>query len=78
MTTDVPGCREVVREGENGWLVPARDASALATCLQEALARPDLRAIYGARGRKKIEEEFSLNRVTAETLAVYREFNNAH
>jgi len=73
VATDVPGCREIVRAGENGWLVPSRDASALAAALREAIADPERRARLGARGRRMVEEEFALARVIDETLGVYRE-----
>jgi glycosyltransferase involved in cell wall biosynthesis len=73
VAADVPGCREIVRPGENGWLVPARDAAALATALKEAIAQPDVRARYGAAGRRIVEREFSLGAVIEQTLAVYRE-----
>jgi glycosyltransferase involved in cell wall biosynthesis len=73
VATDVPGCREIVRPGENGWLVPPRNAAALAAALKDAIARPDLRAHYGAAGRRLVEREFSLASVIEQTLAVYRE-----
>jgi glycosyltransferase involved in cell wall biosynthesis len=64
ITTDVAGCRDTVREGETGWLVPARDAVALAQALEHALAD---RAETERRGR------FGVDAVIARTLAVYRE-----
>jgi len=73
VATDVPGCREIVRPGENGWLVPPRDVSALATALRQAIAQPGLCAEYGRRGRRIAEREFSLEAVIKETLAVYGE-----
>jgi glycosyltransferase involved in cell wall biosynthesis len=73
VATDVPGCREIVRPGVNGWLVPPRDASALAAALREAIAQPDLCARYGAAGRSIVEREFSLDTVIRDTLAVYGE-----
>jgi glycosyltransferase involved in cell wall biosynthesis len=73
VTTDVPGCREIVRQGENGWLVPPRDANALADALGEAIGDPERRARFGSRGRRMVEEEFSLARVISETLDLYRE-----
>jgi glycosyltransferase involved in cell wall biosynthesis len=73
VATDVPGCREIVRPGVNGWLVPPRDASALAAALREAIARPALCARYGAAGRRLVERELSLDVVIRDTLAVYGE-----
>ncbi len=73
VATDVPGCREIVRPGENGWLVPPRDVTALATALRQAIAQPGLCAEYGARGRRMVEREFSLDAVIGDTLSVYGE-----
>ena len=73
VTTDVPGCRDVVTNGENGLLVPARDARALADALERLITDPDLRRVMGARGRKRAMEEFDVERVIEQTLDVYRE-----
>jgi glycosyltransferase involved in cell wall biosynthesis len=73
IATDVPGCREIVRPGENGWLVPPRDVPALATALRQAIVQPGLCAEFGARGRRMVEREFSLEAVIRDTLAVYGE-----
>lgn len=51
VATDIRGCREVVRDGENGFLVPVKDAVALADRIQVLLDRPDVAAEMGARGR---------------------------
>jgi len=73
VTTDVPGCREVVRNGENGLLVPARDREALVNAIETLLKDPPLRARMGARGREIAVQEFSEDLVVRQTLAVYRE-----
>ena len=73
VTTDVPGCREVVREGENGLLVPVRDAQALADALLRLINNSELRAKMGKRSREIAVEEFSLEYVIAETLNIYKE-----
>lgn len=82
VTTDVPGCREVVRHGVNGLLVPARDPGFLAQALQTLLADAGMRHRLGAQGRRLVEEEFSLEKVIQATLAVYekalhREFHSS-
>ena len=73
VATDVPGCREIVRHGENGWLVPPRNASELASALREAITQPELCTQYGAAGRLMVEREFSLEHVIKQTLDTYRE-----
>ena len=72
VTTDVPGCREVVRDGENGILVPHRNVDALAKALLRLITDPALRARMGEAGRRIAENEFSVQRVIALTLAAYR------
>lgn len=73
VTTDVPGCREIVRDGDNGLLVEARNASALADALGKLLAAPELRQQMGQRGRERVLGEFSQERIVAQVLALYRE-----
>lgn len=72
VTTDVPGCREVVRDGIEGLLVPARDHAALADALGILIGDPQLRARMGAAARARAVEKFSLERVNTETLELYQ------
>ncbi len=66
VTTDVPGCREVVSHGVNGLLCRARDAGALADAMREIITSPVARlADMGAAGRAKVIAEFSQERVNA-------------
>lgn len=73
VTTDSPGCREIVRHGENGFLVPVRDPHALATALRRLIENGSLRERLGANSREIAIKEFALGRVIAETCAMYRE-----
>ncbi len=73
VTTDTPGCREVVINGDNGFLVPVRDSSALAMALNKLIADAELRRSMGERSRTRALVEFQQVRVNEETLAVYRE-----
>ena len=71
ITTDVPGCREVVQQGLNGLLVPVRDAVALANAIEYLAGDRSARERMGAAGRALVLREFSQERVAAETLAGY-------
>jgi glycosyltransferase involved in cell wall biosynthesis len=73
VTTDIPGCRAVVSDGENGFLVPPRDARSLAAALRRLLVDPALRDRAGAAGRLRAVQEFSLARVVDAHLKVYAE-----
>ena len=76
VTTDVPGCRDVVSDGVNGILVPVRDAAALADALQRLLGDAALRARMGDEGRRRAESEFDVNAVVRATLDEYRKILN--
>jgi glycosyltransferase involved in cell wall biosynthesis len=73
VATDIPGCREIVRPGENGWLVPPQNVPALADALDQAIRQPGLCGEFGQRGRDIVEREFSLESVIDATLSVYGE-----
>jgi glycosyltransferase involved in cell wall biosynthesis len=73
VTTDWPGCREAVRDGVNGLLVPIRDAAKLADAIERLARDPELRRTMGARGREQAVAGWSLESVVAQTLALYRE-----
>ena len=73
VTTDVPGCREVVTDRVNGLLVPARDAIALAKAIARLHDDSGLAERLGAAARTKALGRFDERIVIAETIAVYRE-----
>lgn len=73
VTTDVPGCREAVRDGDNGLLVPAKNPSELADALERLIQNPELARRMGLRGRERLEQEFSAQQVNRATLELYRE-----
>lgn len=77
VSCDVPGCREVVREGINGFLVNPRDPVSLAAAISKLVADVGLRQSMGTAGRKLAEEDFGLDSVIEKTLAVYADLASA-
>ena len=73
VTTDSPGCREIVRHGENGLAVPPGDIAALAGAVERLISDPALRQRMGAKGRQIVLDGFTLRQVIDETLALYQE-----
>jgi glycosyltransferase involved in cell wall biosynthesis len=73
VATDAPGCREIVRDGLNGFLVPVKDAEFLANALHKLLIDRDLRSRMGANGRELVLSGYSLKQVLVSNLAVYEE-----
>ncbi len=77
ITTDVPGCREVVTDGVDGLLVPMGDAGALAAAIRRLHEDPDLARRLGREARVKAVAEFDEGIVIERTLAVYEELIDA-
>lgn len=73
VTTDVDGCRDVVRDGVNGLLVPPRKPRELASAIERLISDPALRQEMGRRGRRMAVERFTNASINDQTLAVYRE-----
>lgn len=75
VTTDRSGCREVVEDGVNGFVVEAKNTSSLVAVLEKFIALPnEERARLGMNGRKKVEKEFDRNIVVEKYV---REVENA-
>lgn len=70
ITTDAPGCRETVRDGENGFLVPVRDAERLAGAMLRFVNQPSLVASMGAASRRLAEERFDVHAINRQLLAI--------
>ena len=71
VTTDVPGCRDVVEHEVNGLRVPARDALALAQALQRLILDAPLRNAMGVRARQRAERDFDVREIANATLQLY-------
>ena len=68
ITTDMPGCRETVTEGVNGFLVPPRDADALYTAMMRFVEQPSLAETMGLASRKLAQEKYDVRSVNADVL----------
>ena len=71
VATDVPGCREIVRDGENGFLVPVKDSKALAEALIKLIEDRELRMRMGARGREIVLGALTTRHIVPQILSVY-------
>lgn len=70
ITSDIPGCREAVSDGENGFLVPVKDSDALYRAMKSFVElTPEKRRQMGELSRIKMETEFDKKQVVDETLA---------
>ena len=71
VATDVGGVREMVIDGETGWVVPSGDVGAFSTALRRSLTETALRDQFGAAGRRRALAEYHVRRVADRTHAVY-------
>ena len=72
ITTDVPGCRETVVDGHNGYLVPPRDSKALSEAMGRFLDDPSLALEMGRRSREMAVEKYDVEKVNE---VILREMN---
>jgi glycosyltransferase involved in cell wall biosynthesis len=68
ITTDVPGCRETVTDGVNGFLVQARDCESLVTAMMRFVEHPGIILQMGAESRRIASERFDVRKVNAQML----------
>lgn len=70
ITTDAPGCRETVVDGENGFLVPVRDVETLTERMSRFIENPALIEAMGRNSRRLAEERFDVRRINACILQI--------
>jgi glycosyltransferase involved in cell wall biosynthesis len=68
ITTDAPGCRETVVDGDNGLLVPVQSVDALIAAMERFILEPELIPRMGARSRQIAEEKYDVHKVNAVML----------
>lgn len=70
ITTDMPGCRDTVVDGRNGFLVPAHDHAALVAAIRVFVVNPGLVASMGQQSRAMAEERYDVHAVNERLLAL--------
>ena len=76
VTTNSIGCKDVVDDGVNGFLIPTRDCEALAEKLRILIEDKELRVRMGKAAREKAEHEFSIEKVIKRHLEIYNYLGN--
>lgn len=69
ITTDVPGCRETVIDGLNGYLIPPRNPTFLATAMERFITNPELIEQMGKESRILAEKRFDVRQINAVMIA---------
>ncbi|MGH1403901.1 MAG: glycosyltransferase family 4 protein [Alphaproteobacteria bacterium] len=71
VTTDHPGCREAVDDGENGLLVPVKNVQETASAIERLLNTPETLPRMRRHSRLKAEKEFDIHKIVAQTVQLY-------
>jgi len=78
ITTDSPGCNEVVEDGVNGLLIPAAETKVLSEAIIRLIDQPQLRRKFGLASRARAVECFDLSVIAARTKAIYEQLLMKH
>jgi glycosyltransferase involved in cell wall biosynthesis len=78
IATNVPGCKDVVLDGVNGFLVPVMDSKALATSILKLYENRELCHRFGLVSRKLAEEKFDEQIIIKQRLAIYSDYDSLH
>jgi N,N'-diacetylbacillosaminyl-diphospho-undecaprenol alpha-1,3-N-acetylgalactosaminyltransferase len=78
VTTNSPGCNEVVEDGVNGFLVPVRDSAALSQAILRLIRQPEMRQRFGVVSRQRAVERFDLAIVTEQIRLMYQQLLTRH
>lgn len=78
IVTDVPGCRETVIDGHNGFLVKVNDAVTLAAAMRKFLENPELIKTMGKKARAFCEEKYDVNKVNQVILKTIESSQASH
>jgi len=72
IATDAGGNREIVKDGENGFLIPFGDENALALRIREIVDRPDIASAFGRAGRTLVEQKFGIEKMVQKHVELFR------
>lgn len=75
VTTNVPGCRDAIKAGSTGLLVPKQDSIALGLAVEKLVISPELRRKFGKAGRLLAEQDFDVNQIVQRHLDIYESLN---
>jgi glycosyltransferase involved in cell wall biosynthesis len=71
IASNVPGCRQIIVDGKNGFLVPQKNVGALVKALVKLISNPELRKVMGINSREIIVQKFSSKTINGQTINLY-------
>ena len=74
ITTNVPGCHDIVKHGESGLLVPSHDAVSIKLAILFLINNPAISEKFGKNARQSTIKKFNSEMVIAQTMSLYEKF----
>ena len=71
------GIPELVEDGVSGFLVPEKDAEAIAQKLSYLIEHPEIWAEMGKAGRKSVKQKYDINKLNDELVEIYQQLLNS-
>ena len=72
ITTDTPGCRDIIDHGINGLLVPIRDPKAIELAITFLKRNNNIAKIFGEKIRSKVQKRFDVKIINKQTIEIYK------
>ena len=72
ITSNVPGCKEIVEHNKSGILIPPKNKSLLKESIKKLIQNPKLAMQYGLRARERVKDKFELTLINNNILKVYK------
>lgn len=76
VTTDAPGCRDVIVHEHSGFVVPVKEVAMLARYLEQLITSSALREQFGGRARERVEQNFSTDIIVRQHLELYESLSD--
>ena len=76
ITTDVPGCNDIIINEHSGLLVPSRNKEKLKSAIKKYLKNPELAKRFGVNARKTVIKKFTVEKINNQILKIYDDFLN--
>jgi glycosyltransferase involved in cell wall biosynthesis len=78
ITTDVPGCKDIITNEYSGLLVPLRNKNELKSAIKKYLRNPELAKEFGKNARETVSKKFTVEIINNKILKIYEEFLNTY
>ena len=76
ITSDVPGCKDIIENNKSGILVPPKNKSLLKESIKKLIQNPKLGIQYGLKARERVKDEFELSLINNKIFDIYKEYIN--